>query len=100
MEDVITSKARHGQYPGKGFWWIDHMLVDKKPVSIMVMFGNNIIGDKACYRIGNEPEIFFEAGAVVREPIILRGKAIIRERLKGRDVRAKDGSPYLWDSVN
>jgi|SRR3989339_726238 len=100
MEDVFASKSRHGHYPGKGFWWIDQVLINKKPVSIMVMFGNNIIGDKACYRVGGEPEVFFEAGAVVREAIVLRGKAFIRDRLKGKDVCAKDGSAYNWDVVN
>lgn len=99
MEDIIPIKARHGHYEGKGFWWIDHILVDNKPVSIMVMFGSKIIGDKACYRLGKGPEMFFEPRSTNRDDIILQGKQLIRERMKKATVKAADGSPYNWNSI-
>jgi hypothetical protein len=99
MEDVLPIKVRHGHYEGKGFWWIDHILTGKKPLSIMVMFGCRIIGDKACFRIGTGREMFFDPAGTRRDDIIRQGKLLIRERLKKESVKSADGSPYDWNSV-
>jgi hypothetical protein len=99
MEDVIPIKVRHGHYEGKGFWWIDHVLLNKKPVSLMVMFGCKIIGDKACFRIGTGPEVFFEPASLNRDDIIRQGKCLMFERMKKAAVTAANGSRYDWNSV-
>jgi hypothetical protein len=99
MEDVFVIKARHGHYEGKGFWWIDHVILNGKNASLMVMFGSRKIGDKACYRIANGPEIFFDPATPNRDDIILQGKGLIREKLKKTGVKAADGSPYDWNSA-
>lgn len=99
MEDINATKQRHGHYEGKALWWIDHVMVDGKPVTFMVMFGNRIIGDNACYRIGSGPEIFFEPGSVDRDTIIRKGKSLIQSALKGKKVLYKSGSAYDWQST-
>jgi hypothetical protein len=99
MEDILPIKVRHGHYDGKGFWWIDHALLGKKPVSLMVMFGSKVIGDKACYRIGTGPEVFFDPASLNRDDIIRQGKLLIREKLKKENVKAADDSPYDWNTV-
>jgi len=97
MDDILPTKSRHGHSDTKALWWLDHAVVDQKPISFMIMFGSRIIGDKACYRIGNTPEIFFDARSVQRNEIILQGKELIRASLTGRTVLRKDGAPYDWN---
>ncbi|OGJ89536.1 MAG: hypothetical protein A2487_12160 [Candidatus Raymondbacteria bacterium RifOxyC12_full_50_8] len=97
MDDILATKSRHGHDSGKGFWWIKNLIVDGKKTSIMVMFGNIVIGDKACYRIGTESEVWFEAETQDREAIIEQGKELIRKQLKNKDIRNPDNTPYQWD---
>jgi hypothetical protein len=98
VEDVYTTRARHGHYFGKAIWWLDHAIVDNKPTTFMVMVGERIIGDKACYRIGSGQEVFFEPCAVQRDVIIIQGKELIKSSLNGKTVTTKNGSPYPWES--
>ncbi|MBL8027876.1 MAG: hypothetical protein JNL74_15750 [Fibrobacteres bacterium] len=96
MDDVYSTRSRHGHYAGKAIWWMDHAVVDGKPMTFMVMVGERIIGDKACYRIGNGQEVFFEPFTVQRDDIIIQGKDLIKAALSGKKVTAKNGAPYDW----
>jgi hypothetical protein len=97
MEDILSVKSRHGHDRGKGLWWIKDVVIGGKKSSLMVMFGNIIIGDKTCFRIGTDTEVWFEPESANREAIIEQGKALVRARLKGKDIRNPDGTPYGWD---
>jgi len=99
VEDVYTTRARHGHYFGKAIWWLDHAVVDDKPTTFMIMVGERIIGDKACYRVGNGQEVFFEPRAVQREEIIKQGKELIKGVLKGKKAATKGGASYPWESA-
>jgi hypothetical protein len=97
MDDTLSIKSRHGHYHNKGFWWIEPVLVNGKSSAFMVMFGADEIGDKTCYRIGGSLETWFEPASKDRTAIIRQGKALIRERLKGKKVALPDGKPYSWE---
>jgi hypothetical protein len=99
MEDVYATRARHGHYFGKAIWWIDHVLIDSKPTTLMIMIGERIIGDKSCYRIGNLQEVFFEPHSVQRDDIIRQGKAIIKNALGKKQITTQSGAPYDWNAV-
>ena len=99
MEDINGAKALHGHYAGKRFWWIENVLINNEPSSIMVMYGSRIVGDKACYRISNGKEVYFEPNSTVREEIILQGKMLIKEILKDKDIKNRDGSNFDWEKV-
>ena len=97
MDDIDSVKFRHGHYEGKGLWWIDHGLVDNKKCVLMVMFGSSIIGDKTCFRIGDGIETWFEPESTDRDQIIKQGKEFLKKKLKGKDVKNLDGTPYTWE---
>ncbi len=73
------------------------MNVDSKLTTFVIMVGDRIIGDKACYRIGNQQEVFFEPISVNRDEIVKQGKSLIKTALKEKRVTTKSGLPYPWD---
>jgi hypothetical protein len=70
MDDICSTRNRHGHYPGKAFLWINHVLIDGQKMVIMVIFGVRIIEDKTCIRVGDETEEWFEPESTDREEII------------------------------
>jgi len=96
MEDTNAIRSRHGQMGGKGFWWIEDVLIEGKRSSLRVMFGARKIGDKACYRAGEAVEVWFSPEYMDRDGIIQQGKTLLEKSLDGKKVTTLNGTPYSW----
>lgn len=76
--------------------WIRNVQVDGRPTTLEVMLGSTKISDKCYVRVNQEDELWFHPSREGREAILRQGLDMLRDRLKGKQVIASDGSAFGW----
>jgi len=76
--------------------WIRSVQVDGRPMTLEVMLGASKIADKCYVRLNQDDELWFHPATDRREVILQQGIEMLKERLKGRQVTASNGSAFLW----
>jgi hypothetical protein len=76
--------------------WIRSVQVDGRPMTLEVMLGSSKISDKCYVRMNQEDEFWFHPSTDRREVILQQGIGMLKERLKGKQVTAQNGSAFLW----
>lgn len=76
--------------------WIRSVQVDGRPTTLEVMLGATKIADKCYVRLNQDDEFWFHPATERREAILQQGIEMLKQRLKGRQVTASNGSDFLW----
>lgn len=76
--------------------WIRSVQVDGRPMTLEVMLGSSKISDKCYVRVNQDDEFWFHPSTDRREAILQQGIEMLKERLKGRQVTAQNGSAFPW----
>lgn len=76
--------------------WIRSVQVDGRPMTLEVMLGASRISDKCYVRMNQDEEYWFSPSTDQREAILRQGIDMLKDRLKGRQVTASNGSAFLW----
>ena len=76
--------------------WIRSVQVDGRPMTLEVMLGSSKISDKCYVRMNQEDEFWFHPSTDRREAILQQGIGMLKERLRGKQVTAQNGSAFVW----
>ncbi|HLP41874.1 MAG TPA: hypothetical protein VK465_10235 [Fibrobacteria bacterium] len=76
--------------------WIRSVQVDGRPATLEVMLGHSKIADKCYTRLDKEEERWFHPVSEYRQDILNQGIEILKDRLKGHQVLAGNGSAFQW----
>ncbi len=76
--------------------WIRNVVVEGKPATLEVLLGDRTIADKCYIRLNKDEEIWFSPNTDNREEILLQGIDLLKNRLRGKNVLASNGSAFPW----
>ena len=76
--------------------WIRNVMVDGRQTTLEVMLGDNKIADKCYVRLNQDEEYWFHPSADNREAILEQGIDMLKSRLRGKTIRAQNGSDFGW----
>jgi hypothetical protein len=77
--------------------YIRNVMIEGQKATLEIMLGTRVLADKCYARINKEPEIWFVPVEESRQSIVTQGLSIIREKIKGKEVRLPDGTAFNWE---